>query len=462
MVCNFYEKFKHELLTNKLLKSDDSVIVALSGGIDSVALLYALKNLSDSSPIKLYAVHINHSIREAATRDEKFCRKLSEQLNIQFFSEKVDVPKLAAERGISIEMAGRDARYQIFREYSKRFNGGKIATAHHKDDQAETIILRLIRGTGTAGFRGILPCREGIFIRPLLQFHKKELLQFAEEQQISYIEDESNKDDRYLRNLIRNKLIPMIEGVNSSFTDTLLQTATILERQNEYIDLEAGKFISKHAIQDDGISIESEPFIALHPSIAMQVLRNAVVQLVNLDELSFKNLTALYNGICSNSYYRYEKIKGIYLEKRGSRFTISTTQSQFAEKPESVYYINGLGSFDLPLFNAKLTIETAEYRPFSSGNIAFIDGEMVKFPLKVRSREAGDRFQPHGSSGRQKLKKFLIDQKTDPKQRDLIPILTDSENRIIWVAGYRIEHRYRINPSSKTILKMELTRHNSF
>lgn len=238
MCCVLKDKVLKYVEENFMIEKGDSILVALSGGPDSVCLLHILYSLSKKMNIFLYAAHVNHCLRgEEAIKDEKYAEELCKRLNIPFYCKRVDIKSISKERGVSTELAGRDERYKFFDELKENLSINKIAIAHNANDQAETLIMRIIRGTGLEGLVGIKPIRDSVYIRPILCLTRKEIEQYCNEQNLNPRIDQTNYEEIYSRNKIRLKAIPFIqENFNKDIVSTLNRLAYMCNMDNEFIE----------------------------------------------------------------------------------------------------------------------------------------------------------------------------------------------------------------------------------
>ena len=258
-----------------MISKGDRVLIALSGGSDSVALLYSLAFIREKYSLDLYSIHINHGIRgEEADRDEYFSIQLSKKFDIPCKVVKVDIPNKAKELKISEELAGRQVRYEEFKKYAEEVNANKIATAHHADDVTETIFRRIIRGTGSQGFSGILPVRENCYIRPLLNISKSEILNLLSAKNLSFCEDKTNSKSDYFRNKVRNEIIPIIKTCNPNINKNIADMASILSEEGNFISkIAENEFLACTHENEGKIYLDILKIKNLHLAILRAVVR---------------------------------------------------------------------------------------------------------------------------------------------------------------------------------------------
>lgn len=412
-----------------------SILIGLSGGADSVALTHSLSVLSRKYGFKLYAAHVHHGLRgETADRDEKFSKRFAESLGIKFFSLRSDVRKIAAENGMSEELAGRQVRYDFFERLCNEYLIEKIATAHHKNDNAETILMNFMRGSGISGLCGI-PYERGRIIRPLLDIRRDQIEQYCSENGLGYVTDETNMENIYTRNKIRHILIPEIENLfNPSFIDTVTKNAVILNSDEDYLLKETEKAYSSCV---DGKSADTVKLGRLHNAILTRVIRKMVDEscgkadvpssvINSIAEMVRKNVTGGRVDVARGIYARTEYNKLIFDE-----YTDECDEFEYELEVGAKKYIPELGY--------TVSIEKADIRKKDGYEYFSIpDGAAVK----IRNRRSGDKFVPLGMKGTKKLKDFMIDEKIPRNDRSRVGIITIDEN-IAWIVGYRRDERYK-------------------
>jgi len=298
-----------------MLKEKDTVLAAVSGGPDSVALVLSLLDLKEKYAIKISIVHLNHMLRgEESLRDELFVKELSHKLNLPFHGEQKDVNTYAKKHGLSIEEAGREARYQFFDSVAKTRGYTKIAFGHNKDDNAELVLMNLLRGSGPKGLSGIPPIRNGKYIRPLIRISKKEILEFLKHKKQAYMFDSSNKNIAYLRNNIRYNLIPHLESeYNPEIKGALDRLSNIVRQEDDFLDKETKKVFYHSLIKSKGSSIifSKSKISTLHPALLNRVLRMAIKKIKNdLKRISFVHIDDIIE-FCFNT------LSGISLDLPG-------------------------------------------------------------------------------------------------------------------------------------------------
>lgn len=310
------ENFLNTIKENNLINEGDKIVIGVSGGSDSITLLYLLNKYKEKFKIKLYVCHINHKIREDSTIDEQYVENMCEKMNVPFYKKRVQVEQIAKENKMGTEEAGRIIRYEFFREIAKKENANKIAIAHNMNDNAETMLLNLIRGTGLLGLEGITP-KENNIIRPLINSKKTDINNFCKENNIEYKIDSTNKQNIYRRNIIRNEVIPKLEEINPNIVETLSRTSKIIKQNNTFIKETTKSEYKKitHIISNEEkthIEINLKEFNLLNENIKQNVILKAIeeiqgntknVEKTNIDEviqIAKRNVGGKYTIINKN------------------------------------------------------------------------------------------------------------------------------------------------------------------
>ncbi|HBL84103.1 MAG: tRNA lysidine(34) synthetase TilS [Clostridiales bacterium GWF2_38_85] len=408
----FFEKKLYENITNcNLIEPDQTVIFGLSGGVDSVSLLYALNEISKKYPFKIIALHVNHGIRENAVRDEEFSRSFAQSLGVKFISEKIYIPKAAEELKQGIEETARQFRYILFEQAAEKYNADKIITAHNKNDNAETVLLNIIRGAGLNGICGIALTR-GKIIRPMLIYTRAEIEEYAHFCDLSYVVDETNLDIEYTRNYIRHEIIPLLEKQNSNTIENICNLSKLAKRD---IDLLNGISHSDVIINDK-----------LPPSI---LSRRIITQFSKHSDrtLSNKHIEAIMNTIYSAKSAIISLPDNLQAVIDKISFLI-TGEIQQIEEPWSFVLKQGenrYNNIEIILSTDKIKITEIIYNL----SIQFVlDFDKIKGTIFARSRHSGDSFVCHSIN--RNVKKCFINKKIKKEVRDQIPVICDSEGII--------------------------------
>ncbi len=453
------EKVKGYIEKHRMLSKGDKVVAGLSGGADSVALLHILKELKGVFGIEVIAAHINHGLRgKEADEDEEFAKALCEKWGIEFHHKKVNVRDLVAAWRKSEEEAGRIVRYDFFQEVMARAGGTKIATAHHKNDQAETILHNIIRGTGLEGLSGIKPVRDGCIIRPLLCVSRREIEDYLEAEGLTYRTDATNVQLDYTRNRIRSLLIPTLEEYNPSVVDSLARLGSLALEENEFLSGYSEGLFEKCAVQDGHqVDIRLKELLSFHRAVQKRLIRRALQEIKSdLDGISYGHIEDIVNmAVTSPTGSRLMLPGRIHVIKGYERLRFTCEPPE--QKPE--YFEVPLpvpGKAELRELGVTVTAEVVEggERPVYSGDCIYIDAGKIRGGLKLRQRRDGDRFKPLGMSGTKKLKDFFIDRKIPVERRDSIPLLVDEDN-IIWVVGLQMNEDYKLTAATEKIIRFK-------
>ena len=437
-----------------MFSENDRVLVALSGGADSCALVYALKSLCDILNIKIGCAHLNHGIRgDEALRDMNSAKKIAEKLSIPFHCKTVDVPKYSAENSVSEETAGRILRYDFFNALCKAHGYSKIAVAHNKNDSCETIIMNLLRGCGSNGLKGILPVN-GTVVRPVIECTRSDIEAYCREKNIDYVTDSTNNDDIYTRNFVRLNIIPRLEQVNLNAVGNIIKCSETVASESDFIE----KYIDKMQFVDyhnNCVLINRTVFESEHPAIKRRAVISAVTHLENsTNGISSARIDALcICGQTGKNFYLTDKIRAYvghdFIEIKNNSHTI----------PPYEYTCSIPGIIDVIETGTKYTFEICENnREYSRQkecvylNYDVFSGEKIT----LRTRRNGDVFSPSGMNGRKKVKKFFIDSKIPEPRRNLYPIMVIN-NDIAAILPLRIDNKYLADSKAKKILKITIT-----
>ncbi len=422
-------------------KPTDLVLVALSGGADSTALLLSMDELFLEGKIRgLFAAHLNHGIRgEAAMRDQRFCEALCERLSIPLAVEIADVPAYAKAHGQSLEQAAREVRYDFLERARDSFGANAIATAHHRDDQAETLLLNLIRGSGTTGLGGMKP-RNGSIIRPMLRVSRAEILVFLAQAGEAYCVDETNAENSATRNRIRNQLLPMLETINPAIAQTLCKTAELLAQDEALLGQLADEAESK-IVCDNGLN--RKQLAELPRPIASRIVRKGLLRLSgSISEADIRRVLALADARTGTAI----ELGGGYAAwvDHEALYTGVYPETMAFEVP---FVIGG----ETKTRNGTwLSERTREWHLPKDGFEAFLDLAKLPDDLLVRTRRDGDRFYPLGAPGEKKLGDVLTDKKIAKERRD-IPLLC-AGNQVYFACGLTISEHVKVTPDTQEIL----------
>jgi len=464
--------FKQQVLDtikrNELINYGDGIVVGISGGYDSVCLLHILHSISSELNIKLYPVHVNHMLRgEEALRDENFVKSFCSSLGINLQVEKIDVAKKALHDKISLEEAGRNARYEIFNRIAQEKSATKIAVAHSRNDQAETILMRIFRGTGLEGLKGMEYKRDNI-IRPLLDADRSQIESYVNEKGLDAIIDSSNLHTDYLRNRIRLNVIPEINSaVGSNITENLLRLSKIVVTDEDFLRYNAELYYQKCILskKDFYIELDLAEFKKMHMAMRGRVLRMAIfsacgskngIEYVHIDKL----LWLIENG---RTGARVDIPLGMMAMKSYGSLIIRRQAAQ--EKQSFEQKLEIPGNTHISSIAATIAIQIMNFETNAScfefiNNNKYVHTKFIDFrklemkkavELVIRNRRDGDTFKPLNSNGTKKLKEYFIDNKIPRYERDEIPLIAINKE-IIWIIGNKTSDNYKVTDNTNCVL----------
>jgi len=435
--------FIENLKKLNIIEKSDEITLAVSGGADSMYLFYNFMDLREVLDLDIIVCHLNHGIRETAKRDENFVRDICNSYNVKCIVKHENMEEFAKENKLSSEEAGRILRYSFFRENSK---GRKIMTAHNANDNIETVLHNIIRGTGLNGLKGIPIVNEGVY-RPILGIKRVDIEKYLHENNLKYYDDETNFKDLYTRNKIRLRIIPELEKINLNVVDSLLRLSENANDASEFIESEVNKKY-KDVVSNDSINIKK--LSNLHKYIAMELIKKYLdSNFKDLEITSRNNILKIYKLIEKESGTRIDLGKNI-VARRSYEFII--IEKLEVEKKEKSELNLGLNETDFGI------IYITKNKPVKKNTnfIKTIDYDKIKGTIYVRTRENGDRFKPLGMNNKKKLKDYFIDRKVDRRIRDEIGIICDEE-KIIYIMGMDISEDVKVDRDTKNFISLEVT-----
>ena len=454
MKMTIINKVRETIRANKLIEEGDNIIVGASGGPDSQFLIYALMEFRKEMDFTIILAHLNHLHRKEADFDESLVEETAEKFALDFRKKAASMDAYAKKYGISSEDAGRRLRYDFFREIQKEYPKSKIAIAHNLDDQAETVLMRIIRGTGVEGLRA-MDYRNGDIIRPILDIKKAKILDYLNSEQIPYAIDKTNFATDYTRNKLRLDIIPEIEKINPNFKESLVKLSEIATDEISISDSYIKNIYEDIIIQrkTDSISFDKVVFESQDKAIQSRLIRCAIGEIKreirdiskeNID--NFLSLVDLANG--------KSIIKDDLVFLKSYKFYKMSLRKEDSQKKTGELTIN-IGE-ELSFGGKRIKISSvSDFQKKHGKNIEYFDRDKLTFPLSVRFRKNGDKFRPTGLGHSKKLKDFFIDMKVDKEKREKIPLIL-SENDIIWVTSFRSSEDYKLDPSTRNIIKIEV------
>ena len=459
------EQVKSNILNKGLLEHGNKIIVGVSGGPDSVCLLKVLLEIKDEFKLTLIAVHVNHGLRgPEADHDQSYVEELCKEWDIPVKTYFADIKALSKKMGVSEEEAGREARYRIFKKVLKNTGSDYIAVAHNRDDQAETVMLNILRGTGLDGLCG-MTMKQGEIIRPLLNISRRQIIEYLESNKIRYCTDSSNKSSEYTRNRVRNELFPVIKKLfDIDAVNQLYRLSMLVSEDRDLLEQVARNSFDAVVLEDeDDVVLSATGLRTLSNAVVKRIIRMAWERI----NKSRKNLESVHVDqiitLCQNNRTgKKVKLKnGIEVLLSYDRLIFTKAGKKYV-KPYS-YSVNTEGFTEVKELNAVLEArilnesEISQLDDFTSVNetslIQFFDLDRLNGEIVIRSRLDGDRIRPYNSNGEKKLKKFFIDQKVPGEKRDTIPLVAQG-NKIVWIVGMRTSEDYRARKGSRKILML--------
>jgi len=463
-----------------LIAAGERIAVALSGGSDSVALTFLVREIAAAGELAVAGLlHLNHGLRgKEADDDEIFCRALAERIGWPIVVDRVDAAALAREQSQSIESASRAARYRFFDAGMRELHADVAATAHTLDDQAETVLLRLLRGAGTRGLAGIRS-RRGPYVRPLLPFRRDELRAYLANIGEPFREDSSNQDLAIVRNRVRHELMPAIARIAPAGARALARLAALARDDEDFLQESAIKASRSLVLsgEEEGSSaplrIDCRALAGLPPAVGRRVARELLSSLQPAASLTSRHIEAVRELATADKPNGHLDLPGIAVERRGAILTICAQGRESRRMREPSGSGRGLkrragshqpldvpGVIEMPEAGVRIaaSIQQVTGRIVLGGdrNVAMLQAASIQLPLAVRSRRPGDRFRPLGAPGRRKLQDFLTDRKVPRTRRDIVPIVVDAADRIVWVVGLAIAEECRVTAPEAGVVILEV------
>ncbi|NOY12488.1 MAG: tRNA lysidine(34) synthetase TilS [Deltaproteobacteria bacterium] len=431
----------------------DKLLVAVSGGIDSVVLLHLLHSVAAARRLQLSVAHLDHRIRPESVADADFVRRLCVDWGIPCVVESRDIPQLAVAQKISLEMAGRQARREFLLRQADQVGARLIALAHHRDDQVETFLLRLLRGSGVAGLAAMRPLRD-CWWRPLLECSRDEILNYARQQQLEWVEDVSNVDTIYLRNRLRHQLLPQLRDVNPQLDRRLAELCRQLQVDDDYWRRQVAEILPSVTLaSEDGLRLDRRSLLALPEALRVRVLREALRQVRgDIQRLEAVHLHAVTDLLSSERSQAQLDLPACWVARRYEQLWLRRRAAK--RLPAYDLPLSVPGELQLPC-GRSLRAQLRDEVTGESTWVAEFSLAGLKEPLRVRNWRAGDRFEPQGLAGSKRLKRLFSDQQIELEERLRVPLLVSGET-ILWVVGLRRSRRAPVVAKPGEILHLAL------
>lgn len=436
-----YKKFESNILKNQVFSKKHSLLLAISGGIDSVVLAHLLKKTGFNFSL----AHCNFKLRgKDSDADEAFCKTLAKELDLKFYCQAFDVEAYCKKNKVSVQMAARDLRYDWFEELIKENKFDFLVTAHHANDVVETIFINLLRGTGIKGLKGISE-KKGNIVRPLLNFTKEEINTFAKKEKINYRTDKSNLEAKYERNFLRLEVLPKLKKLHPNLEQTFLNNVSNFKEEaeivNEFLTEKTKQLVSKKGTQliIDKVKLKKEKHLK---TLLHHILEPFGFTLSQINDL---RTNLVENGETGKLFFT-------------SSFTLTIDRALILIKPgvdktSETIQLNSLNDLKSSKF-----IKLSEIKEFKSieKNELVIEKNKLIFPLTIRQKKTGDKFRPFGMKGFKLVSDFLKDQKLNAFEKDNCRLLENGNGDIVWVMGHRSDDRYKIASKKNNLLKLTL------
>jgi tRNA(Ile)-lysidine synthase len=449
-------KFEKTVRREGLLRKGDRVLVAFSGGPDSTALLALLLGIRKSWSLEIHAAHFNHRLRRGAPADERFVEDVCRRLKLPLHRGSADVRTYARDGGLNLEEASRLLRYGFLRDVASEIRADRIATGHTRNDQAETLLMRLLRGSGPTGLGGIFPLVGGLIIRPLLDLERPELVEYLRLRGWTFRRDESNRDRRFLRNRVRDELIPRLKKeYDPGLVRHLAQAATILRDEGRVLEgLARRRARSAFRVDRNRPALDLALLGRMPLGLARRLVRLFIGEVKgDLRAVSFEDVEALLELGPGKEHVLPDRLTlrregGLLVQKKGPD-----------SRPEYDFLWDGRGTLDIPAAGLALRGRVLTGRGLRSlrhddERRACLDAALLDLPLRVRNRRPGDRYRPLGAPGGKKVKEILRAKGIPLEERDRRPVIL-SRNRIVWMPGLPVAEEFKVGPMTARVLRIE-------
>lgn len=461
-MLDFKERFKDNLMNKDLIKEDSRILLGVSGGPDSLTMLDLFDDLRDDLDIHLLVFHLNHCFRKEAEQEAAFVKKICDEKNIEVIIKKYDVSKYIKENNLSPEEGARKVRFKYLKKIYEKKDIDKVSLAHNKNDLVETILLNIFRGSGLRGLKGIedsVKIKGMEIIHPILIFYRSEIIDYCNLNNLKPVFDKSNESNLYSRNRIRNNILPLIEEqINKNVKQSIVRLAENVKEDYDFLQDFSRKLLEKILVK----KTESKYILDLnrlrkqHPALIKRIINNIILNLKgDIDNFYYKHYNDIIRFIGENSTGDLLDLPdGINLKISYDKLFVY--KGLLSKKKDYKSIIDDEGVYELPYgqkISIKIEDKKLDWRNYKDNYYCLVDYRKIEFPLKIRNRKSGDKFIPLGMKGHKKVKDFFIDEKVPDHIRDQIPLLFDGNDNLIWVCGYRMDDRFKLdNLSKKTII----------
>jgi len=444
------------------VQQGEAIAVAVSGGLDSVTLLDILLRLRPIFGLRLHVAHMDHGLRPASRTEAEFVSALADRLELPHTIGREDVAAHARHRSLSVEAAGREMRYRFLDRVREATGSRRIALGHHASDQAETVLLRLLRGSGTTGLRAMELLRDDVYLRPMLSLERSHLEQYARLRELSWCEDESNADLRYARNRIRHELIPLLrERHNPRIVEVLSRAATVLGDDDAHLQGMAQQALETVTCERSRRTtvLAAPQVLRYHIAIQRRIIRLALKGLSpNADAVGYRQ-TEIVLALLGSTRSGLRQLRcGVWAQRSGWRLILRRGLPAPVDRLVKIPGITDIPERALSLQASILSAAVFDgLRAGLGGRRVALDRTVADVPLILRGPRSGDRLRPLGMDGHKKLSHLLIDAKVPRLLRDEVLVLTRG-SEIVWVPGLRVGHGFRVGPATRQIALLEFVR----
>ena len=433
-----------------LWRAGERILVAVSGGPDSVALLHILSQLAKRERFLLTAAHIHHGLRHASDQEAEAVQQFCQSLSIPCEYRRLDVPAYKRSSGLNTQLAARELRYRFLYETAERIGASRIALGHHADDQAETVLMRVLRGTGLSGLAGMKMRRNdhGVeLIRPLLEVPKSKLTEYCEVQGLGYSEDASNTDRHYLRNALRLDVMPQLQAYNPELREALCRLGEMASQEDELLQSQTEQCYQRLVRPEkDGLFMDRQDLLGLHVALQRRLIKLILYYLSpERDSTSYERVEAMRMAVADESQttWRTDAGEGIRFAREYERLHwLRSNLHMASEVPQYQYEVSAhereiiIRETDPPMVFSFHSADAGSGRPANRYEAVF-DVQALQFPLTIRNRRTGDRMAVLGLEGTKKVQDMFVDDKIPPSQRGTLPIVCDADGKLLWIPGIR-------------------------
>jgi len=455
----FREKIQNFIDEEKLIQKDDRILIGFSGGPDSMVLLHLLYGLQKQYNLMLAIVHLNHALRgKDADRDEQFARNYARDLGLPFFSTKIYIQNMAQKDHLSLEEAGRNARMELFERITSQLYFHKIALGHHADDQAETVVMNLVRGSGLRGLSGMQPQRDRV-IRPLLVVSREEIGRYADQERLPFVNDTSNKSENFLRNRIRWNLLKQIEnafGFKGSYG--ICRSADNIREIQNYMSSIAKEAIESSILEKrpNEIILDIDEFLSYFKAVQKMVLLQIFSEMIPHRRLHSCEINGVFKLLQNGgSGKRYEMGKDLSIIRSQNTVSFQKESTTLDLIPIEIGKKIEIPALGMHFKSQQIKKQKFDYKTNPLTEV--IDLEKIQEPLFIRSTKSGDFFYPLGMRKKKKLHDFFIDEKIPQYKRRQIPLFI-SNDKIVWIMGYRLDNRFKVTNNTRQHLKLTISK----